>query len=190
MGIGDISDEKRGLDTISKAAEMGVMEAQFKLLGLSAISNNMEEARKWYSYIINASFEDSIFINCSNPNLVDICGERIDSVIQENSRVIILTINEALNAMCYLQIKEKKPYAAIKLCDEFFGILSSRNGMKNDKELAKYMDGIKYYIFAETGNISQAIKISHKKSYKSIGSKRDFEIMIPFSPINVYFRPK
>lgn len=190
MGIGDISEESRGIDTITKAAEMGVLDAQFKLLGLSAAKNNIDEAEKWYSYIINATIEDSLIVYF-NPNLINEPDDIIKQAINNNVENIFLTINEALCLMCDIQIKEKKPYAAIKLCNDYFKILSRRSGKEYDKEIDKLIAGIKYYVFIETGNITQAIKIAHKRSFKSIvPSRRDFEVVLPIFPVNVSFQKK
>lgn len=186
MGLGDIPD-KRGLELMASAAEHQVLDAQFELLGLKAISNNVEEAEKWYSRIIHAEMEDNIYIEFKNSNMI---GEDSvnDSVLKDSFSHIYTISYYAFSIVLDLQRKAKKPYAANKICKDY--ITQAKHYVEDRKKLRAFIDAAKYVIFMDTGNVVQAKRIAKKHSSWAgitMWDSPEISYQIPF---NVNFKIK
>lgn len=186
MGLGDIPDN-RGIELITSAAEHQVQDAQYELLGLKAISGNVEEAEKWYSRIIHAEMDDNINIELSNSNLIGI-DEVNKSVLMDNINHFFKISYDAFSIVLGLQIKAKKPYAANIVCKDYFTHLEHH--VTDKKKLRTFIDAAKYTVFMQTGNMVQAKRIAKKHSNWAgitMWDSPEISYQIPF---NVNFKIK
>lgn len=191
LGLGDIPDRPRGIEFINMAAEKQVIEAQYRLLGISVLSNNLREAEKWYSRIVYANTKDSVDIRFNNTNLIN----REDSnrvsqngeAIKENLLHWYNMSIDSFDLMCALQIKEKKPFAAICLCEDYLSKTPWCKKGKNKQKIRAFLDRVKFTILMETGNRVQAKHIADKHDYGSrFPRKEDLELDLEF-PLLITF---
>lgn len=167
LGLGDISEKEKGLPLITWAAEKQILEAQFRLLGMSIISKNLTEAEKWYGRMVQARTEERVSVYFNNFLLVDPEDEDKakrgqDAIENVLSHIFTLTF-DAYELLYDLQIKGKKPYAAIKICEDYLSE-SSWFIADNDKKLETLINRLKYIAFIQTGNYIQARKVARSHS--------------------------
>lgn len=193
-GIADIPSDE-GYKYIEDAAKLYVPEAQYRMLGFCAKTNSLEEAEKWYkslsryetAILVDLYFSNDILRNYVESNNGAIGQKVIDDVIDH----YFTLSSEAYILMTSLQVQNKKPYAAIRLSEEYWNsIIKNEKDRDKKKQYRLFLEAYKYRVFMNTGNKRKAMMI--EKKYNSIfnGSfYRNIEV-INNIPIEVNYRIK